>query len=221
MGDRLTRERVVDAAVAIVEVDGLAGLSMRTLCEKLGVSVTSIYWHVGNKEALLDALVERMQASIVELKPRGKTPRQRVRRSPGRSSTRLRRTVSSSRLHTSAVPSRRSSLRPVRLSPSSSSAPACEEWSWPTPPTRSWPSLGATRSCSRSQDERRGSKRERPSRGRRARCRSIASRRLDSLCSRISIGLSRPDSTPSSADSSRRNLDTRLGPLPFARTNCK
>jgi TetR/AcrR family transcriptional regulator, tetracycline repressor protein len=79
MGDRLTRERVVDAAVAIVEVDGLAGLSMRTLCEKLGVSVTSIYWHVGNKEALLDALVERMQASIIELKPRGKTPRQRVR----------------------------------------------------------------------------------------------------------------------------------------------
>ena len=79
MGDRLTRERVVDAAVAIVEADGLAGLSMRTLCEKLGVSVTSIYWHVGNREALLDAVVERMQASIIELKPRGKTPRQRVR----------------------------------------------------------------------------------------------------------------------------------------------
>jgi TetR/AcrR family tetracycline transcriptional repressor len=79
MGDRLTGERVVDAAVAIVEMEGLAGLSMRTLCEKLGVSVTSIYWHVGNKEALLDALVARMQASIIELKPRGKTPRQRVR----------------------------------------------------------------------------------------------------------------------------------------------
>jgi TetR/AcrR family tetracycline transcriptional repressor len=79
MGDRLTRERVVDAAVAIVEADGLAGLSMRTLSEKLGVSVTSIYWHVGNKEALLDALVERMQASIVDRKPKGKTPQQRVR----------------------------------------------------------------------------------------------------------------------------------------------
>ena len=36
---------------------------MRTLSEKLGVSVTSIYWHVGNKEALLDALVERIRAS--------------------------------------------------------------------------------------------------------------------------------------------------------------
>jgi AcrR family transcriptional regulator len=79
MGDRLTRERVIDAAVAIVEADGLAGLSMRTLSEKLGVSVTSIYWHVGNKEALLDALVERMEASIVDRKPRGKTPQQRVR----------------------------------------------------------------------------------------------------------------------------------------------
>ena len=52
---------------------------MRTLCEKLGVSVTSIYWHVGNKEAVLDALVERMQASIVDCKPRGTTPEQRIR----------------------------------------------------------------------------------------------------------------------------------------------
>jgi TetR/AcrR family transcriptional regulator, tetracycline repressor protein len=79
MVDRLTRERVVDAAVAIVETNGLTGLTMRTLCEKLGVSVTSIYWHVGNREALLDALVERMQASIVERKPEGDTPHQRVR----------------------------------------------------------------------------------------------------------------------------------------------
>lgn len=79
MGDRLTREHVVDAAVAIVESDGLAGLSMRTLSEKLNVSVTSIYWHVGNREALLDALVERTQASIVNRKPRGRTPRQRIR----------------------------------------------------------------------------------------------------------------------------------------------
>ena len=52
---------------------------MRTLSEKLGVSVTSIYWHVGNKEALLDVLVERMQGSIVDRKPRGNTPQQRVR----------------------------------------------------------------------------------------------------------------------------------------------
>jgi AcrR family transcriptional regulator len=79
MADRLTRERVIDAAVTIVESDGLDGLSMRALCEKLGVSVTSIYWHVGNKDALLDALVERTQAAVVAVEPRGATPRQRLR----------------------------------------------------------------------------------------------------------------------------------------------
>ncbi len=62
MPERLTRERIIDAAEAIVESEGLAGLSMRALCEKLDVSVTSIYWHVGNKDALLDALVERTTA---------------------------------------------------------------------------------------------------------------------------------------------------------------
>lgn len=77
--ERLTRDRVIDAAEAIVESEGLAGLSMRVLCEKLGVSVTSIYWHVGNKDALLDALVERTTATIVERKPSGRTPAQRIR----------------------------------------------------------------------------------------------------------------------------------------------
>ncbi len=79
MSERLTRDRIVDAAEAIVESEGLTGLSMRALCEKLDVSVTSIYWHVGNKDALLDALVERTTATIVERKPRGATPQQRIR----------------------------------------------------------------------------------------------------------------------------------------------
>jgi TetR/AcrR family tetracycline transcriptional repressor len=78
MGDRLTRDVVIDAAVAIVESDGLEALSMRALCEKLDVAVTSIYWHVGNKEAILDALVDRMSSSIVTSTPRGRTPEQRI-----------------------------------------------------------------------------------------------------------------------------------------------
>ncbi len=79
MSEPLTRERIIDAAEAIVESDGLTALSMRALCEKLDVSVTSIYWHVGNKDALLDALVARTTATIVEHKPRGRTPQQRIR----------------------------------------------------------------------------------------------------------------------------------------------
>ena len=78
MGDRLTRDVVIDAAVAIVESEGLVALSMRALCEKLDVAVTSIYWHVGNKEAILDALVDRMSSSIVTSMPKGRTPEQRI-----------------------------------------------------------------------------------------------------------------------------------------------
>lgn len=78
VGDRLTRDDVIDAAVAIVESEGLEALSMRALCDKLDVAVTSIYWHVGNKEAILDALVDRMSSSIVTSTPRGRTPEQRI-----------------------------------------------------------------------------------------------------------------------------------------------
>ena len=78
MSDRLTRDAVVDAAIAIVQADGLAALSMRALCDKLDVAVTSIYWHVGNREALLDAVVERLCTTIVASPPTGDTPHERV-----------------------------------------------------------------------------------------------------------------------------------------------
>jgi TetR/AcrR family transcriptional regulator, tetracycline repressor protein len=78
MAEPLSRERVVDAALAIVESDGAMALSMRALAEKLGVAVTAIYWHVGNKDAVLDALVERMCAAMGEIHTTGRTPHQRI-----------------------------------------------------------------------------------------------------------------------------------------------
>ena len=64
--------------MAIVESDGLAGLSMRALAGKLGVAVTAIYWHVGNKEQLKDALVELIGPRIFDVKVRGRTPQDQV-----------------------------------------------------------------------------------------------------------------------------------------------
>jgi TetR/AcrR family tetracycline transcriptional repressor len=55
----VTRQRVIDTALRMVEEDGVGRLSMRKLAAELGVAVTAIYWHVGNREALLDALVQR------------------------------------------------------------------------------------------------------------------------------------------------------------------
>lgn len=74
----LTAPDVVEAAGRIVEKDGLDALTMRRLSDDLGVAVTSIYWHVGNRRALLDALVDRVLADMGMLEAIGRTPRERV-----------------------------------------------------------------------------------------------------------------------------------------------
>jgi AcrR family transcriptional regulator len=51
---------------------------MRSLASKLGVAVTSIYWHVGNKEALLDALVDRIGPELAPVRTTGRTPEARI-----------------------------------------------------------------------------------------------------------------------------------------------
>lgn len=60
----LTRERVIDAAIAVAERDGLAELSMRRLAAELGSGTMSIYNHVSDKEDLFDAMVERVLAPV-------------------------------------------------------------------------------------------------------------------------------------------------------------
>jgi AcrR family transcriptional regulator len=49
----LTRERIVSSAIELVEAEGLAGLSMARLAERLGCGTMSLYRHVANKDELL------------------------------------------------------------------------------------------------------------------------------------------------------------------------
>lgn len=58
----LTRERVLAAAMAIADRDGLAGVTMRTVGDSIGVEAMALYRHVRNKDDLLDGLV----AAVVE-----------------------------------------------------------------------------------------------------------------------------------------------------------
>ncbi|MFB7198182.1 TetR/AcrR family transcriptional regulator [Streptomyces sp. NPDC001940] len=74
----LDREQVLAAAAKLVKQQGPQSLTMRKLAAELGTAVTSIYWHVGNRESLLEALVERTVADLGEIRPRGATPEQRV-----------------------------------------------------------------------------------------------------------------------------------------------
>lgn len=74
----LSREQIVDVALEIVEAEGLDGLTMRRLAGKLGVAATAIYWHVGDKEALLDALAERIAARVGDIAVAGDDPVERL-----------------------------------------------------------------------------------------------------------------------------------------------
>ncbi|MGH3285593.1 MAG: TetR/AcrR family transcriptional regulator C-terminal domain-containing protein [Streptosporangiaceae bacterium] len=57
---RLTRERVLRAALEFVDANGLQALSIRKLGAELGVQGMSLYSHVENKDALLDGIVEAL-----------------------------------------------------------------------------------------------------------------------------------------------------------------
>lgn len=60
----LTREAIVDAALEVLDRDGMDALSMRRVAEALGTGPASLYWHVRNKEELLQLLFERLTAEI-------------------------------------------------------------------------------------------------------------------------------------------------------------
>ena len=53
---RLTRERIARAGLALADRDGVDGLSMRRLAEKLGVGTMTLYGHFRDKRDLLDAV---------------------------------------------------------------------------------------------------------------------------------------------------------------------
>ncbi len=60
----LTRERVLDGAVAIADASGLAALTIRALAASLGVKPMAIYHHVANKEEILDGIVDQVFGQI-------------------------------------------------------------------------------------------------------------------------------------------------------------
>jgi AcrR family transcriptional regulator len=61
---RLTRERVLRAAIGLADTSGIQSLSMRKLGVELGVEAMSLYNHVTSKSDLLDGMVDLVFAEI-------------------------------------------------------------------------------------------------------------------------------------------------------------
>ncbi len=69
--ERLNRERVLHAAVALADEAGIAAVSMRRLAQELGVVPMALYKHVADKDELLDGMVGTV---IGEIAPAGAGP---------------------------------------------------------------------------------------------------------------------------------------------------
>ena len=61
---QLTRERVVEEALAVITHDGAQALTMRSLADRLGVVPGALYHHVRNKEQLQDLVLDGVLAEI-------------------------------------------------------------------------------------------------------------------------------------------------------------
>jgi len=60
----LTRDRIVEAAVAVVDDAGIDALTMRAVSKRLGAGTMSLYRHVTSREELLDLVLEAMASEI-------------------------------------------------------------------------------------------------------------------------------------------------------------
>ena len=72
----LSRERIIDAAMALLDEEGVAGLTMRGLARHLDVKAASLYYHVRSQDDLIDALQGRINdevdlSPLAELTPEG------------------------------------------------------------------------------------------------------------------------------------------------------
>ena len=63
--DSLSRDRIVEASIALLDSAGEGGLTFRALSERLATGPGAIYWHVANKGDLLVAACDAVIAGVM------------------------------------------------------------------------------------------------------------------------------------------------------------
>jgi len=61
---RLSRERVLEAAMTVADEGGIDALTIRSLAQSLGVKPMSVYYYVANKDEILDGIVDLVFSQI-------------------------------------------------------------------------------------------------------------------------------------------------------------
>ncbi|HET8981502.1 MAG TPA: TetR/AcrR family transcriptional regulator C-terminal domain-containing protein, partial [Pedococcus sp.] len=60
----LSRDRVLDGAMAIADAGGIGSLTIRSLAQELGVKPMSVYHYVANKDEIIDGIVDRVYGEM-------------------------------------------------------------------------------------------------------------------------------------------------------------
>jgi AcrR family transcriptional regulator len=77
--DALSKERIVEAAIEILDADGESALTFRALAARLATGSGAIYWHVTDKNDLLAAATGDIIARVMTEMVSGAEPRQAIR----------------------------------------------------------------------------------------------------------------------------------------------
>jgi TetR/AcrR family tetracycline transcriptional repressor len=60
----VTPERIADAALRVIDAQGIDGLTVRSLAVELGVGTMTLYWYVQNKDEVLELVADRLLADV-------------------------------------------------------------------------------------------------------------------------------------------------------------
>jgi TetR/AcrR family tetracycline transcriptional repressor len=64
--NKLGSEQIIDAALLLLNEDGLEALNMRALARRLGVQASALYWHLGDKGELVGHMAWRFYKSAID-----------------------------------------------------------------------------------------------------------------------------------------------------------
>ncbi|GAA3030933.1 TetR/AcrR family transcriptional regulator C-terminal domain-containing protein [Microbacterium dextranolyticum] len=64
MAKGITKERIVDAALAVLDDGGIEAVTLRAVAARLDVRAPALYWHVGSKQQLLDDMGTEIQRRV-------------------------------------------------------------------------------------------------------------------------------------------------------------
>jgi len=77
--ESLSRDRIIEASIALLDSSGEGGLTFRTLSERLATGPGAIYWHIDNKSDLLTAACDAVVARTLDSGIAGATPEATIR----------------------------------------------------------------------------------------------------------------------------------------------